>query len=84
MSNCGKAWQSQHLFSTIFGRNFFKTSGRRWSFPLVGVAAARAGWRIAEVDVDYALRTAGTHSKVTGTVRGTARAVRDMAKVLAG
>ncbi len=47
------------------------------------VAAARAGWRIAEVDVDYAPRTAGTRSKVTGTARGTVRAIRDMAKVLA-
>ena len=57
---------------------------RRFGYPLeMVVAAARAGWRIAEVDVDYAPRAAGTRSKVTGTVRGTARAVRDMAKVLA-
>jgi len=57
---------------------------RRFGYPLeMVVAAARAGWRIGEVDVDYAPRTAGTRSKVTGTVRGTARAVRDMAKVLA-
>jgi hypothetical protein len=47
------------------------------------VAAARAGWRIREVDVAYAPRAAGTRSKVTGTVRGTARAVRDMSRVLA-
>jgi len=57
---------------------------RRFGYPLeMVVAAARAGWRIAEVDVNYAPRAAGTHSKVTGTVRGTARAVRDMAKILA-
>ncbi len=57
---------------------------RRFGYPLeMVVAAAQAGWRIGEVDVDYAPRTAGTRSKVTGTVRGTARAVRDMAKVLA-
>jgi hypothetical protein len=57
---------------------------RGFGYPLeTVVATARAGWRITEVDVDYAPRTAGTHSKVTGTVRGTARAVRDMAKVLA-
>src|SRR2546421_2608426 len=57
---------------------------RRFGYPLeMVVAAARAGWRITEVDVDYAPRTAGTRSKVTGTVRGTVRAVRDMAKVLA-
>ena len=57
---------------------------RRFGYPLeMEVAAARAGWRISEVDVDYAPRTAGTRSKVTGTVRGTARAIGDMAKVLA-
>jgi glycosyltransferase involved in cell wall biosynthesis len=57
---------------------------RRFGYPLeMVVRAARAGWRVAEVDVDYAPRAAGTRSKVTGTVRGTARAVRDMAKVLA-
>jgi hypothetical protein len=33
-------------------------------------------------DVDYLPRAAGTRSKVTGTVRGTTRAVRDMARVL--
>jgi hypothetical protein len=35
------------------------------------------------VDIDYQPRAAGTRSKVTGTVRGTARAIRDMARVLA-
>jgi glycosyltransferase involved in cell wall biosynthesis len=56
---------------------------RRFGYPLeMVVAAAHAGWRISEVDVDYAPRAAGTRSKVTGTVRGTARAIRDMAKVL--
>src|SRR5438270_762850 len=44
------------------------------------VAAAGHGWRIGEVDVGYAPRTG--RSKVSGTVRGTARAVRDMANVL--
>ena len=48
-----------------------------------GAAAAGAGWRIAEVDVDYASARRRHRSKVTGTVRGTARAVRDMAAVLA-
>lgn len=58
---------------------------RRFGYPLeMIVAAARQGWRIHEVPVRYAPRAAGTRSKVTGTVRGTARAVRDMAKVLAG
>ena len=56
---------------------------RRFGYPLeMLVRAARAGWRVDEVDVDYAPRAAGTRSKVTGTWRGTARTVRDMAKVL--
>jgi glycosyltransferase involved in cell wall biosynthesis len=55
---------------------------RRFGYPLEMVLrAARTGLRVAEVDVDYAPR-AGGRSKVTGTVRGTARAVRDMAKVM--
>jgi glycosyltransferase involved in cell wall biosynthesis len=54
---------------------------RRFGWPLEMVLrAARAGWRIAEVPVPYAARTG--RSKVTGTLRGTARAVRDMAAVL--
>ena len=57
---------------------------RRFGYPLeLLVAAARAGWTVAEVDVAYGPRTAGTKSKVTGTVRGTARAIRDMTAVLA-
>ena len=56
---------------------------RRFGYPLEMVLrAARAGWRIAEVDVAYAPRAEGTRSKVTGTVRGTVRTVRDMARVL--
>jgi glycosyltransferase involved in cell wall biosynthesis len=56
---------------------------RRFGYPLEMVlVAARAGWRITEVDVDYAPRAEGTRSKVTGTVRGTARAIRDMSAVL--
>ncbi|HKE74170.1 MAG TPA: glycosyltransferase [Acidimicrobiales bacterium] len=54
---------------------------RRFGWPLEMVLrAARAGWRITEVPVPYAPRTG--RSKVTGTLRGTARAVRDMAAVL--
>jgi glycosyltransferase involved in cell wall biosynthesis len=54
---------------------------RRFGWPLEMVLrAAHAGWRIAEVPVPYAPRTG--RSKVTGTLRGTARAVRDMAAVL--
>jgi glycosyltransferase involved in cell wall biosynthesis len=57
---------------------------RRFGYPLEMVlAAARAGWRVREVDVCYAPRATGTRSKVTGTVGGTVRAIRDMAGVLA-
>ena len=55
---------------------------RRFGWPLeMVVRADRAGWRIAEVGIDYRERTG--RSKVTGTVRGTLRTVRDMAAVLA-
>ncbi|NUP68259.1 MAG: glycosyltransferase, partial [Nonomuraea sp.] len=54
---------------------------RRFGYPLEMVLrAAGAGWRIAETDVRY-LPRAG-RSKVTGTVRGTLRAVADMRAVL--
>ena len=54
---------------------------RRFGWPLeMVVRAAAAGWRVAEVEVAYAPRTG--RSKVTGTVRGTLRAVRDMGAVL--
>jgi len=57
---------------------------RRFGYPLeLLIAAGRAGWRVVEVDVDYHPRAAGTRSKVTGTVLGTIRAVRDMSAVLA-
>jgi glycosyltransferase involved in cell wall biosynthesis len=56
---------------------------RRFGYPLETIVlAAAAGWRIAEVDVDYAPRLPGSRSKVTGSVRGTVRAVRDMTAVL--
>ena len=54
---------------------------RRFGWPLEMVLrAARAGWRIDEVPVAYSPRIG--RSKVTGTVRGTARAVRDMGRAL--
>ena len=57
---------------------------RRFGYPLEMVTrAADARWRIHEVDVDYAPRADGTKSKVTGSVLGTARTIRDMPKVLA-
>jgi glycosyltransferase involved in cell wall biosynthesis len=56
---------------------------RRFGYPLeLLIAAGRAGWQVLEVDVDYHPRAAGTRSKVTGSVLGTARAIRDMSAVL--
>jgi glycosyltransferase involved in cell wall biosynthesis len=55
---------------------------RRCGYPVETVLrAANAGWRIEQVDVAYAPRTG--RSKVTGTVRGTVQAIRDMNAVLA-
>lgn len=55
---------------------------RRSGWPLEMVLRARdAGWRIEEVTVTYAPRIG--KSKVTGTVRGTARAIGDMSRTLA-
>jgi glycosyltransferase involved in cell wall biosynthesis len=57
---------------------------RRFGYPLeLLLAAARAGWLVSEVDVDYHPRAAGTRSKVSGSALGTLRAVRDMSAVLA-
>ena len=54
---------------------------RRFGWPLEMVLrAAAAGWRIEEIPVPYAPRSG--RSKVTGTIRGTARATRDMARLL--
>jgi glycosyltransferase involved in cell wall biosynthesis len=54
---------------------------RRFGWPLeMVVRAASADWTIVEVPVTYAPRIG--RSKVTGTVRGTARAAVDMARVM--
>jgi glycosyltransferase involved in cell wall biosynthesis len=53
--------------------------GFGWPLEMV-LRAVEAGWRIREVPVGYAEREG--RSKVTGTLRGTARAVRDMAVAL--
>jgi glycosyltransferase involved in cell wall biosynthesis len=54
--------------------------GFGWPLEMV-LAGSRAGWRIREVPVTYRVRAG--RSKVTGTVRGTLRAVKDMGRVLA-
>ena len=54
---------------------------RRFGWPReMVVRAAAAGWEIREVPVTYLPRQG--RSKVTGTMRGTLRAIRDMAAVL--
>jgi glycosyltransferase involved in cell wall biosynthesis len=55
---------------------------RRSGYPLEMVLRADdAGWRIREVDTAYSPRVG--RSKVTGTIRGTITAVKDMSKLLA-
>ena len=54
---------------------------RRFGWPLEMVLrVAAAGGRVIEVEVPYAPRSG--RSKVTGTVRGTVRTIRDMRRVL--
>jgi hypothetical protein len=56
---------------------------RAFGWPLEMVMfAADAGWSIGEVPIIYRSRAGGS-SKVTGSVRGTWRAVRDMSRLLA-
>jgi glycosyltransferase involved in cell wall biosynthesis len=56
---------------------------RAFGYPLeLLLRAAAAGWRLHEVEVAYRPR-AGGRSKVSGSVRGTARAARDMSRLLA-
>ena len=55
---------------------------RRFGYPLEMVMnAAAADWRVTEVEVAYLPRIG--KSKVTGTVRGCVRTVKDMSEVLA-
>lgn len=59
-----------------------KLADRRFGYPLEMVMnAAAAGWRVSEVQVAYLPRIG--KSKVTGTVSGCVRTVRDMSQVLA-
>ncbi|WP_082473971.1 glycosyltransferase family 2 protein [Curtobacterium sp. Leaf261] len=54
---------------------------RRSGYPLEMVLAAhRAGWSVDESDIGYAQRIGD--SKVTGTLRGTVNAVKDMSRLL--
>jgi glycosyltransferase involved in cell wall biosynthesis len=55
--------------------------GSGWPLEMV-LSAAAHGWKVAEVAVSYGPRNGG-RSKVSGSVRGTLRAVRDMGALLA-
>jgi glycosyltransferase involved in cell wall biosynthesis len=55
---------------------------RRSGYPVETVLrAVQAGWTVVQLDVPYSPRSG--RSKVTGTLRGTVNAVRDMSAVLA-
>ncbi len=55
---------------------------RRFGWPLEMVLrGAAADWRVVEVEVSYRTRVGG-RSKVTGSLKGTLRAVRDMGEAL--
>lgn len=54
--------------------------GFGWPLEMV-LKAGAAGWRVAEVPVGYRERVGG-RSKVSGSARGTLRAVRDMGALL--
>lgn len=56
---------------------------RRFGYPLETVlVAAQRGLRVQEVDVTYRRRALGGRSKISGTVRGTLRVLRDFSTVL--
>jgi hypothetical protein len=56
---------------------------RRFGYPLeLMLRASKSGWTVREIDVAYDRRAAGTKSKVSGSVKGTARVIRDFARVL--
>ncbi|MHA6624158.1 glycosyltransferase family 2 protein [Pseudonocardia sichuanensis] len=57
---------------------------RAFGYPLeLLLRAGASGWRLHELDVAYRPR-AGGRSKVSGSVRGTVRAARDMTRLLRG
>lgn len=56
---------------------------RRFGYPLeLMVRASAAGWTVVERDIDYRPRAAGTTSKVSGSLRGTTRTIKDFGRVL--
>lgn len=58
---------------------------RAFGYPLeLLLRAGKAGWSVSEVDFVYRPRALGTKSKVSGSVSGTLRAIRDMSRALRG
>jgi glycosyltransferase involved in cell wall biosynthesis len=58
-------------------------SDRRFGYPVeMYVKAARAGWRVREYPVSYSARAAGTRSKVSGSLLGSARAAVDVVRAM--
>lgn len=56
---------------------------RRSGYPVeLLIKAQGAGWRIEECDIEYSPRAPGTRSKVTGSLTGTVRTLRDFTRVL--
>ena len=55
----------------------------RFGYPVeVLVRAHRAGWTVVEHDMTYRPRATGTRSKVSGSLRGSARAAHDLVRAL--
>lgn len=56
---------------------------RRSGYPVETlIKAATAGWRIQEFDLSYRRRTAGTRSKVSGSLLGTVTATGDILRIV--
>jgi len=56
---------------------------RRFGYPLeLMIKAAQSGWTVWETDIAYRPRAAGTRSKVSGSLRGTAQTAHDFLSVL--
>ena len=56
---------------------------RRSGYPVETlIKAAAAGWRIQEFPMSYSRRSAGTRSKVSGSVRGTVLATADILRLV--
>lgn len=56
---------------------------RRFGYPLeLMLRASAADWTVREIDVAYGHRAPGTKSKVSGSIRGTLRVIKDFARVM--